>query len=255
MSLRNFTWMCKQNKIIEEEEEEKEEGRWNQLPIEIWVIIFEYVMTPKVIFCMELLSVCKTWNKIILTHIYVPLIPPEVKNEWLEELFERSNDAVLHLYQSTYIGTSETSLIQQSEIASLFRRLLMNLRLRVLSYVIYHDSSSIVPCAISKTKTYMHRNHDCCSFVDMPRELLETVAIRKYSDYFLEYTMQNIWRQLVVRIEELFILSPNFNIIMLIDARQVNRRPWCERKNVIERFSEFVLETVQILADIVSQSA
>ena len=39
---------------------------------------------------------------------------------------------------------------------------------------------------------------------------------------------------------------------MLIDARQVNRRPWCERKNVIERFSEFVLETVQRLADIVS---
>ena len=205
----DLTSMCKQNKKIEEEEE-KEEGRWNQLPIEIWVVIFEYVMTPNVHFCVEILHVCKTWNKILLTHIYVPLIPLEVRNEWLEELLERSHDAVLRLWQCTYIGTSETSLIQQSEIASLFQRLLMNLRLRVLSYVMYHDRSSILPCAINKTKTYMHRNYDCCSFIDMPRELLETVAVRQYSGYYLEYTMQNIWRQLVVRIEELFILSPNF---------------------------------------------
>ena len=153
------------------------------LPAEIWLKILIYAMSCNsnhLHFSLKMLKVCKLWRNIILTNIYTPLLPTRMRQEWMKSLKDGTTLALSRLHNSDYVGTHSYDLIQATDLDRLFRRLFISLRLRVLSFILYEDMSSIAPISISKTKAFMHRHHVCCSFREMSTELLETVVVRQY---------------------------------------------------------------------------
>ena len=172
------------------------------LPAEIWLKILMYAIScdsDHLHFSLKMLKVCKLWRNIILTNIYTTLLPTITRQEWMKSLKDGTAIALSRLHSSHYVGVHRYDLIQMTDLEQLFGRLFLSLRLRVLSFILYEDMSSIAPISISKTKAFMHRHHVCCSFHEMPTELLETVVVQQYVKRSLQYMLQDIWRQLCVK--------------------------------------------------------
>ena len=225
------------------------------LPAEIWLKILIYATSCNsnhLHFSLKLLKICKLWRNIILINMYTPLLPTITRKEWMKTLKDGTDVALSRLRSCEYVGGHSYDLIQVIDLERLFERLFISLRLRVLSFILYEDMSNIAPISISKTKAFMHRHHACCSFRTMSTELLETVVVREYVKRSLQYMLQDVWRQLCVKIEEYFFASPNFNGLLLVDNRMSHRRPWIERKNCIDTFSMLVVDIIQDLANSVS---
>ena len=225
------------------------------LPAEIWLKILIYATSCNsnhLHFSLKLLKVCKLWRNIILTNMYTPLLPTVTRKEWMKTLKDSTAIALSRLYSSDYVGGHSYDLIQVTDLERLFDRLFISLRLRVFSFILYEDMSSIAPISISKTKAFMHRYHACCSFRAMSTELLEEVAVRQYVKRSMQYMLQDVWRQLCVKIEEFLFTSPNFTGQLLVDSRMSHRRPWIERNNCVDTFSMLVVNIIQDLANSVS---
>ena len=97
----------------------------------------------------------------------------------------------------------------------------------------------------------MHIYYHSCSFVTMGKDIREA-GIRRYVRYFLEITLQNIFRNSLVHLEEEYLLSPYFCGGMLLDTRRRNRRPFAERTNLIRDFSRYCVRLLQTISDAVS---
>ena len=246
----DITWLLED--IAEEVKIEKKEGEgkktdWLQLPVELWLIIFGYVMTPRIVFCTRLLRVCTRWNSILLKYCYTSLIASESRHLWLGDLQQHSSDAVHVLCHGSH---AYEEMIYPDNIKCIFRHLLLNLHIRILTNHIYHDQSKNAVIALQKTKRFMHLYYHSCSFSTMSKDIREA-GIRRYVRYFLEIVLQDIFRNTLVHLEEEYLLSPYFSGGMLVDTRR-HRRPLAERINPIQEFSRYCVHLLETIADNVS---
>ena len=225
----------------------KQQFNWLDLPSEIWVMIFNYVIVPRNIFYRTLLEVCKKWNGILLMHIYTPLITVDSRHNWMGDLVQFSSDAV---YALNHTHHSHRNMLDADSINYIFRRLLYTLRIRVLTNLIYHDDSETSIIALKKTKKFIHICYGSgyCSFITAKNDILET-GIRRYVRFFLEMVVQSIFRECLIDLEEEYLLSPEFHGGMLIDKRRIIRRPFAERINPIQSFSRYCVELLQKISD------
>ena len=169
---------------------EEQEFNWVDLPPEIWVMIFDYAIVPRNLFYSTLLKVCKTWNEILLTHIYTSLITVESRHIWMGDLVQFSSEAV---YALNNTHAEHSGMLEADSISYIFRRLLYTLRIRVLTNLIYFDDSESSVIALKKTKKFMHicygERH--CSFITAKNDILDT-GIRRYVRFFLEIVLQSV---------------------------------------------------------------
>ena len=246
----DITWLVESIKKPDIVIIEEQEFNWLDLPPEIWVMIFDYAIVPRNLFYSTLLRVCKTWNEILLTHIYTSLITVESRHIWMGDLVQFSSEAV---YAVNDTHAQHSGMLEADSISYIFRRLLYTLRIRVLTNLIYFDDSESSIIALKKKKTFMHicygERH--CSFITAKNDILDT-GIRRYVRFFLEIVLQSIFRECLIDLEEEYLLSPDFNGSMLIDKRRIIRRPFAERTNPIQNFSRCCVTLLQKISNNIS---
>ena len=145
----DVTWLVESIKKPNIEIIENQDFNWLDLPPEIWVIIFDYVIIPRNRFYRTLLQICKKWTDILLTHIYTPLITPCSRHIWMGDLLQFSSEAISALNDR---HAQHSGMLDTDSVSYIFRRLLYTLRIRVLTNLIYYDDSETSIVALKKQK-------------------------------------------------------------------------------------------------------